>query len=195
MNTVIQGLLQWQKWKYCSVCATFSSCITLSSMWFSLDFDVLVLMNSLQWYLSKSITGNEVLLQFLREIILQWIDLRVRTLVYLAWFSSSPSQFHTFSSSHALQNGWFSLHWLFFFLLSFALSWLSYGFSFVAEELNICVLDNLEIVSCHSNPYFCLRLVCQLLLVFSTLVTSVTYSLFLWNFIITIPGIKPSTSL
>lgn len=54
----------------------------------------------------------------------------------------------------------------FFFLLSFAISWLSYGFPLVAE-LNICVLSSLGIVSSHSNPNSCLRLVCQLLLVFN----------------------------
>lgn len=145
----------------------FSPCIMLSSIWFILGFDVLVLMSSLQWYLSKSVTGNGVLLQFLREIIPQWMDLIVRTfVVYLAWFYSAPSQFHTFSSSRAFQNGSFSVPLLIFFLPSFALSWLSHVFfpwCWGGKHLYTECCPAIPI-----QTFICLRLVCQLLLVLST---------------------------
>lgn len=145
-------------------------------------------MSSLQWYLSKSVTGNGVLLQFLREIIPQWMDLIVRTfVVYLAWFYSAPSQFHTFSSSRAFQNGSFSVPLLIFFLPSFALSWLSHVFFLDAEEVNICILNAVQpFQSKHLFVWgwfanFCLSL---------ALVTSLIHCLFLWDFIMTMSEIK-----
>lgn len=95
----------------------FSSCITLPRIWFGLDSDDLVFMRSQRWSLGRSVTGNGVLLQFLSKIISCWIDLIVMTfVVYLTWFYSTPSLFHTFSPSCGFQNGSFFLSWLIFFL-------------------------------------------------------------------------------
>lgn len=119
-------------------------------------------MSSLQWYLSKNVAGNGVLLQFLRKIISPWMDLIVRTfIVYLAWLYSAPSLFHTFSPSCAFQNGSFPYPHL------FSSSFLSHFPNFLWHFL--CCWGGKSLYSEYSlvipiEVVICLRMVCQLFL-------------------------------